>query len=79
MKRENQKLWYHSEKIALAFGLIAFPPRIPTRITKNIGVCVDCHSASKFISGIVGREIVVRDNNRFYRFKDNQCSCGDYW
>jgi hypothetical protein len=31
------------------------------------------------ISGIVGREIVVRDNGRFHRFKDGQCSCRDYW
>ncbi|CAA2951295.1 pentatricopeptide repeat-containing protein At4g14850 [Olea europaea var. sylvestris] len=78
-EEKESEVWYHSEKIALAFGLIALPPRVPIRITKNIRVCVDCHSALKFISGIVGREIVVRDNNRFHCFKDNRCSCGDYW
>ncbi|KAL2488561.1 Pentatricopeptide repeat-containing protein [Forsythia ovata] len=78
-EEKESEVWYHSEKIALAFGLIALPPRVPIRITKNIRVCVDCHSALKFISGIVGREIVVRDNNRFHCFKDHQCSCGDYW
>ncbi|XP_031278205.1 pentatricopeptide repeat-containing protein At4g14850-like [Pistacia vera] len=70
---------YHSEKIALAFGLIVIPPGIPIRITKNLRICGDCHSAFKFISGIVGREIIVRDNNRFHRFRDGHCSCRDYW
>lgn len=73
------EVWSHSEKIALAFGLITIPPGVPIRITKNLRICGDCHSAIKFISGIVGREIIVRDNNRFHRFKDYQCSCRDYW
>ncbi|KAL7081938.1 hypothetical protein ACP275_14G069500 [Erythranthe tilingii] len=77
-EKENE-VWAHSEKIALAFGLIALPRGVPIRITKNLRMCVDCHSAIKFISGIVGREIIVRDNNRFHRFVDNKCSCGDYW
>nr|GMD61486.1 pentatricopeptide repeat-containing protein At4g14850 [Ipomoea batatas] len=78
-EEKESEVWYHSEKLALAFGLITIPPGVPIRITKNLRVCVDCHSAIKFISGIVGREIIVRDNNRFHRFKDGQCSCKDYW
>ncbi|XVF38242.1 hypothetical protein REPUB_Repub20aG0083200 [Reevesia pubescens] len=70
---------YHSEKIALAFGLIVIPTGVPIRITKNLRICGDCHSAFKFISGIVGREIIVRDNNRFHHFREGQCSCRDYW
>ncbi|KAL5541555.1 hypothetical protein UlMin_009265 [Ulmus minor] len=73
------EVWFHSEKIALAFGLIAIPHGLPIRITKNLRICGDCHSAMKFISGIVGREIIVRDNNRFHCFKDGTCSCSDYW
>lgn len=73
------EVWYHSEKIALAYGLVTIPPGLPIRIIKNLRICGDCHSAIKFISGIVGREIVVRDNSRFHRFKDGQCSCRDYW
>ncbi|XP_008224305.1 PREDICTED: pentatricopeptide repeat-containing protein At4g14850 [Prunus mume] len=73
------EVWYHSEKIALAFGLIAIPPGVPIRITKNLRICGDCHGAIKFISGIVGREIIVRDNNRFHRFRDGHCLCRDYW
>eukprot|EP01018_Ginkgo_biloba_P026598 Gb_12372 [translate_table: standard] len=69
----------HSEKLAIAFGLISTSPGSPIRITKNLRVCGDCHIATKFISKIVKREIVVRDANRFHHFQDGLCSCGDYW
>ncbi|XP_022732361.1 pentatricopeptide repeat-containing protein At4g30700 [Durio zibethinus] len=69
----------HSEKLAIAFGLIATEPGTEIRIFKNLRVCVDCHTATKFISKITERVIVVRDANRFHHFKDGVCSCGDYW
>eukprot|EP01018_Ginkgo_biloba_P029187 Gb_18176 [translate_table: standard] len=69
----------HSEKLAIAFGLIKTCPGTTIRITKNLRVCGDCHTATKVISKIVGREIIVRDANRFHHFKDGLCSCGDYW
>jgi len=72
-------LWCHSEKLAIAFGMIATPPQTTIRVMKNLRVCDDCHTAIKFISNIVQREIVVRDANRFHHFKDGQCSCGNYW
>ena len=78
-EEKASEVWHHSEKIALAFGLIAIPHGVPIRITKNLRICGDCHSAMKFVSRIVGREIIVRDNNRFHRFKDGVCSCRDYW
>ncbi|KAG0455548.1 hypothetical protein HPP92_024840 [Vanilla planifolia] len=78
-EEKESEVSQHSEKLALAFGLLCIPPGVTIRITKNIRVCGDCHQAIKFISGIVAREIVVRDNVRFHRFKDYQCSCGDYW
>ncbi|XP_022715835.1 pentatricopeptide repeat-containing protein At5g04780, mitochondrial-like [Durio zibethinus] len=77
---EKEKLLYHhSEKLAVAFGLIATPPGAPIRVKKNLRVCVDCHTAFKFICKIVSREIIVRDINRYHHFKDGSCSCGDYW
>eukprot|EP01018_Ginkgo_biloba_P005831 Gb_35190 [translate_table: standard] len=76
--KENM-LYSHSEKLAIAFGLINTKPGIPIQITKNLRVCGDCHCATKFISKIVRREIIVRDVNRFHHFKDGLCSCGDYW
>lgn len=73
------KLQYHSEKLALAFALLNTPPSSIIRIKKNIRVCGDCHSAIKFVSKVVDREIIVRDTNRFHHFCDGSCSCGDYW
>ncbi|XP_027105339.2 pentatricopeptide repeat-containing protein At5g04780, mitochondrial-like [Coffea eugenioides] len=72
-------LSHHSEKLAVAFALIATPPGAPIRVKKNIRICLDCHTAFKFICKIVSREIIVRDNNRFHHFSDGSCSCGDYW
>ncbi|XP_068307547.1 pentatricopeptide repeat-containing protein At4g30700-like [Pyrus communis] len=69
----------HSEKLAIAFALIETAPGTEIRIFKNLRVCLDCHNATKFISKITERVIVVRDANRFHHFKDGVCSCGDYW
>ncbi|XP_057822921.2 pentatricopeptide repeat-containing protein At1g11290, chloroplastic isoform X2 [Cryptomeria japonica] len=79
---EDQKehnLSHHSEKLAIAYGLISTKPGIPVRVFKNLRVCGDCHNATKFISLVTKREIVLRDANRFHHFKDGVCSCGDYW
>ncbi|KAM7273774.1 hypothetical protein ACFE04_028438 [Oxalis oulophora] len=69
----------HSEKLALAFGLISTSAGTPLRIIKNLRVCGDCHSAIKYISKVEKREITMRDGYRFHRFIDGVCSCGDYW
>lgn len=79
-EQEKEKaVCHHSEKLAIAYGLISTPKGSPIRIFKNLRVCADCHSATKLISRIVGREIVARDANRFHHFRDGVCSCGDYW
>eukprot|EP00250_Pteridium_aquilinum_P005921 c15937_g1_i1 orf=612-2894(+) len=72
-------LWYHSEKMAVAFGLMSTAPGVPLRIIKNLRVCQDCHSAFKTISKVAGREISLRDANRFHHFSNGLCSCKDYW
>uniref|UniRef100_A0A2P2QMH2 Uncharacterized protein MANES_01G040700 n=1 Tax=Rhizophora mucronata TaxID=61149 RepID=A0A2P2QMH2_RHIMU len=72
-------LRYHSEKLAIAFGLLNTLPGTTIRVVKNLRVCGDCHSAAKFISLIFNREIILRDVQRFHHFKDGRCSCGDYW
>lgn len=79
---EEQKenlLCGHSERLAIAFGLLNTLPGTTIRVSKNLRVCNDCHAACKFISRIVEREIIVRDVRRFHHFKDGACSCGDYW
>ncbi|KAJ9550279.1 hypothetical protein OSB04_014324 [Centaurea solstitialis] len=72
-------LAYHSEKLAVAFGLLELPNGMPIRIYKNLRVCGDCHTAMKFISSVYNRVIILRDSNRFHHFRDGVCSCGDYW
>lgn len=76
---KEQILRHHSEKLAIAFGLISTPDKTTLRIMKNLRVCNDCHTAIKFISKLVGREIIVRDTTRFHHFKNGFCSCRDYW
>ncbi|ONK82112.1 uncharacterized protein A4U43_C01F36240 [Asparagus officinalis] len=69
----------HSEKLALALGLINTTHGTPLRVIKNLRICGDCHTFFKFVSGFERREIIVRDTNRFHQFTDGCCSCGDYW
>ncbi|KAK7251805.1 hypothetical protein RIF29_35340 [Crotalaria pallida] len=75
---KEQLLLWHSEKLAIAFGLLKVPLGVPIRVFKNLRVCGDCHSAIKYMSAIEGREIIVRDTTRFHHFKDGICSCSDY-
>ncbi|KAK9277750.1 hypothetical protein L1049_007297 [Liquidambar formosana] len=77
--RKQHSLRLHSERIAIAFGLLSMKPGMPIRIFKNLRVCNDCHKVSKLISRIFNVEIIVRDRTRFHHFKDGSCSCMDYW
>jgi hypothetical protein len=43
----------HSEKLAIAFGILNTKARTCIKITKNLCVCTDCHNATKFISKIL--------------------------
>ncbi|CAN0878749.1 Pentatricopeptide repeat-containing protein At2g41080 [Linum grandiflorum] len=76
---KEYNLLHHSEKLAVAFGLMYVPAGMPIRIMKNLRICGDCHDAIRCISEVRNREIVVRDGSRFHHFKDGKCSCGDYW
>ncbi|GAB2282664.1 hypothetical protein Dimus_017201 [Dionaea muscipula] len=78
-KEKEQSLEVHSEKLAIAFGLISTQPGTTIRIVKNLRVCSDCHEVTKLLSKITGRRITVRDRNRFHHFVNGFCSCGDYW
>ncbi|CAI9299853.1 unnamed protein product [Lactuca saligna] len=78
-EEKEHMLKYHSEKLALAFGVLKIPGGRPIRVFKNLRVCADCHNVIKYVSKIVGRLIIVRDSHRFHHFRDGVCSCGDYW
>ncbi|GAB4845618.1 hypothetical protein Ancab_039020 [Ancistrocladus abbreviatus] len=75
----EQAVARHSEKLAIAFGLLVTEPGTLIRIVKNLRTCEDCHSALKAISLVCEREIVVRDRSRFHSFKEGKCSCNNYW
>lgn len=75
----ERALFYHSEKLAIAFGLLKTKPGETLRVTINLRVCKDCHEANKLILKYFCREIIVRDRSRFHHFKQGMCSCNDYW
>ncbi|KDP31257.1 hypothetical protein JCGZ_11633 [Jatropha curcas] len=72
-------LSYHSEKLAIAFGILSTPPGTTIRVAKNLRTCVDCHNFAKFVSGVYNRQVNIRDRTRFHHFREGSCSCNDYW
>lgn len=79
-EEEKEKiLLCHSEKLAVAYGIIRLKPNKAILVTKNLRVCGDCHTALKYITIIAGREISVRDTSRFHHFRNGICSCGEFW
>ncbi|KAK2967424.1 hypothetical protein RJ640_022356 [Escallonia rubra] len=78
-EEKMKRLFSHSEKLAIAYGLINVSSGAPISITKNLRICGDCHEFSKHVSKLVQREIVLRDGSRFHRFVNGVCSCKDYW
>ncbi|WCJ43080.1 Pentatricopeptide repeat (PPR) superfamily protein [Euphorbia peplus] len=78
-EEKESSLFRHSEKLAIAFGLITIEPPTPIRIMKNLRICNDCHTTAKLISTAFNREILIRDRHRFHHFKQGSCSCMDYW
>ncbi|MED6147984.1 Pentatricopeptide repeat-containing protein [Stylosanthes scabra] len=78
-EEKEDALHRHSEKLAIAYGIMKIQAPSPIRIVKNLRVCEDCHTATKFISKVFQVELIVRDRNRFHHFKEGTCSCMDYW
>ncbi|PIA35325.1 hypothetical protein AQUCO_03500015v1 [Aquilegia coerulea] len=76
---KEDALGVHSERLAVAFGLLSTEPGSTLRIMKNLRTCSDCHTALKFISKITNRHLIVRDGNRFHHFESGSCSCKDFW
>ncbi|KAI7731264.1 hypothetical protein M8C21_013207 [Ambrosia artemisiifolia] len=76
---KEEALCEHSERLAIAYGLLKTRAPVVIRVVKNLRVCGDCHEVTKIISRVYEREIVVRDRVRFHRFVDGACSCKDIW
>jgi hypothetical protein len=79
MLHEAFQLCHHSKKLSITFRFIGTPLGTPLHITKNLQVCANCHSSTKFIVKLVGRAIIVKDANHAHHFEDGVCSCKDYW
>ncbi|KAK9275541.1 hypothetical protein L1049_022808 [Liquidambar formosana] len=78
-EEKEEILCNHSEKLAVAFGILNLNGESSIRVFKNLRICGDCHNAIKFIAKIVGVQIIVRDSLRFHHFRDGLCSCRDFW
>lgn len=78
-EEKESAIHMHSEKLAIAYGMMKTKPGTTIRIVKNLRVCEDCHTVTKHISEVYGREFIVRDRNRFHHFRNGLCSCRDYW
>ncbi|XP_057964936.1 pentatricopeptide repeat-containing protein At3g47530 [Malania oleifera] len=78
-EEKANRLSYHSEKLAIAFGVLATPPGTIIKVAKNLRTCVDCHNFAKFLSGVYNRKVIIRDRIRFHHFHEGCCSCNDYW
>lgn len=82
-EESNKKLFtgagVHSEKLAVAFGLLNTTAGMEIVVIKNLRICEDCHLFFKLVSNIVHRQLTVRDATRFHHFRNGSCSCNDYW
>ncbi|XP_076918637.1 pentatricopeptide repeat-containing protein At3g47530 [Bidens hawaiensis] len=75
----DSRLSYHSEKLAMAFGVLETPPGTKLRVAKDLRICNDCHNFAKALSQVYNREVIIRDRTRFHHFRGGQCSCNDFW
>lgn len=78
-EEKEHNLSLHSEKLAVAFGILKTGPGVEISILKNLRTCYDCHSWIKLVAKVLNRVIIVRDRIRFHRFEGGLCSCRDYW
>lgn len=79
VEEKEDSVSQHSEKLAVAFGMVKLPRGRSIRVVKNLRICRDCHTVMKLISKVYEVEIVVRDRSRFHSFTHGSCSCRDYW
>ncbi|XP_030544100.2 pentatricopeptide repeat-containing protein At2g03880, mitochondrial [Rhodamnia argentea] len=78
-EQREASLQYHSEKLAIAYGIMSLPREKTIMIRKNLRICGDCHTFTKLLAKMEQRIIVIRDPVRYHHFTDGACSCGDFW
>ncbi|EXC05947.1 hypothetical protein L484_014215 [Morus notabilis] len=67
--------FYHSEKLAFAFGLLNTPSKAAVRISKNMLICGECHDFIMQVTRYIDQVVIVRERNRIHAFKKGECSC----
>ncbi len=73
---KERMLCYHSERLAIVYGLLKTLPGTPLRVNKNLRTCKDCHDATRYIAKARNRTILLSDASRYHFFKpDGTCSC----
>ncbi|MED6114968.1 hypothetical protein PIB30_085564, partial [Stylosanthes scabra] len=70
VEQREDSLRYHSEKLAIVFGIMSLPREKTIRIWKNLRICGDCHIFAKLVSKLERRHIVIRDPIRYHHFRD---------
>ncbi|KAA8524968.1 hypothetical protein F0562_011394 [Nyssa sinensis] len=76
-EEKERILLYHSEKLAVAFGILSLNPSKPILVTKNLRVCGDCHTALKYIAIITKRDItwnLLQQNLSCFSCQSYYCS-----
>ncbi|KAL8159232.1 hypothetical protein V2J09_000769 [Rumex salicifolius] len=69
----------HTEKLAICCGIISLNGSTTIRVSKNIRMCIDCHTSAKLLTKIIGRDIFVKDAGFYHHIKEGVCSCRDKW
>ncbi|KAI5062661.1 hypothetical protein GOP47_0023200 [Adiantum capillus-veneris] len=78
LEQKEKSLWAHSEKLAVALGLLSTPEGTTIRVAKNLRVCADCHDVAKLISRKERRDIIIKDSHCLHHFKDGDCCCKEF-
>ncbi|XWS56110.1 hypothetical protein CRYUN_Cryun09bG0058200 [Craigia yunnanensis] len=61
-EEKESALHRHSEKLAIAFGIMRTKSPTPIRIVKKLRVCEDCHTATKLISKVLSLLWIIDRN-----------------
>ncbi|XP_021761619.1 pentatricopeptide repeat-containing protein At3g47530-like [Chenopodium quinoa] len=69
----------HSEKLAIAFGVLSTPPSTTIRVANSAQICDDCHNFAKVFSAVYNRKLIISDPNRIHHFREGKCSCDYCW
>jgi hypothetical protein len=77
-EQKVQSLTRHSEKLAVAMALLE-PGYHDIEVSKNLRICLDCHTFVKHLSRHYKRTFIIWDKSFQHTFTDGKCSCNDFY